>query len=514
MENITTKEILSRVDFLAPLESQKEYRQEIASFIRMHLTRIKAIENGVKPHSLPLVSMLVIAETGCGKTYVASQMAKASGVNFITIDCSTLARAGWKGVNLANAIQSEREKCGNKRNFDRSIIMFDEADKLRFIPYRSDEGNPQPNFLRMFDGELQAESKNGNMENIDTSKMSFIFAGAFANGLAEIVKERLTPRRTIGFSADHTLQLDGNVLKYATFQDIQDYGIMGELCGRIGSLIYLPPLTNTDYRTLIKGTQGSALMRYKNLFGAMGIDVDVTDEVCDYIAEKASKSGLGARSINSALFLNFQKAHEAIEEHTDINKVVLELQDENLPGLCFEFGERNVVEPEKTGLGYKVKFPDVNFSFELGNDQQTLGFIRYLMDAHALTMSKNTDIDDRLLLRAFLACAMCYLRDNSPPKDMTLSSLEKLAVTTKKKPLEASTFEMIIGRAITDYEESKHDSEEEEEEGEESELEKKYHNFRSRFKVGSHEFLIDAVQEIRRNWYKYLMDSIGDKTRE
>ena len=136
------------------------------------------------------------------------------------------------------------------------------------------------------------------------------------------------------------------------------------------------------------------------------------------------------------------------------------------------------------------------------------------MDAHALTMSKNTDIDDRLLLRAFLACAMCYLRDNSPPKDMTLSSLEKLAVTTKKKPLEASTFEMIIGRAITDYEESKHDSEEEEEEGEESELEKKYHNFRSRFKVGSHEFLIDAVQEIRRNWYKYLMDSIGDKTRE
>ena len=188
MENLTTKEILSRVDFLAPLESQTEYRQEIASFIRMHLTRVKAIENGVKPHSLPLVSMLVIAETGCGKTYVASQMAKASGVNFITIDCSTLARAGWKGVNLANAIQSEREKCNNKREFDRSIVFFDEMDKLRFIPYRSDEGNPQPNFLRMFDGELQAESKNGNMENIDTSKMSFIFAGAFANGLADIVK--------------------------------------------------------------------------------------------------------------------------------------------------------------------------------------------------------------------------------------------------------------------------------------------------------------------------------------
>ena len=262
----------------------------------MHLTRVKAIENGVKPNSLPTVSMLVVAETGCGKTYVASQMAKASGVNFITIDCSTLARSGWKGISLPNAMLSEREKCKSRHKFDRSIVLFDEADKLRLDPWRQDDGNPQPNFLRMFDGELQAESSGGNMTGIDTSKMSFIFAGAFANGLDEIIKRRLEPpKRAIGFSATSVEPLAENMLKHVTFQDIQDYGIMGELCGRIGSLLYLPPLTNNDYRTLIKGEQGSAFLKYKNLFGVYGIDVDVEDDVCDFIAEKASQSGLGAR---------------------------------------------------------------------------------------------------------------------------------------------------------------------------------------------------------------------------
>ncbi len=512
MENITTKEMLKRVDFLAPLESQKEYRQEMANFIQMHLTRVKAIDGGVKPHSLPLVSMLVIAETGCGKTYVASQMAKASGVNFITIDCSTLARAGWKGITLANAIQNERDKCSNKHKFDRSIVLFDEADKLRLEPWRRDDGNPQPNFLRMFDGELQAELGSGNMENIDTSKMSFIFAGAFAGGLDEIIRERITPKRTIGFSAEPMLQLDGNVLKYATFQDIQSYGIMGELCGRIGSLIYLPPLTNADYHTLIKGDQGSALVRYKNLFGALGIDVDVTGEVCDYIAEKASKSGLGARSINSALFLNFQKAYEAIEDYPDINKVVLELQDEDVPGLCFEFGERSVKENPESGSGweYRVKLPDVNFSFELRDDQPALRLIGNLMDAHAITQVGKCSVDERLALRAFLDCALCWLKDNVNPDEMTLTSLEKLAKTTKIEPGQVnSTFDVMIQKSIDAcLEVVDVDKENEEEERELCELEKKYHNFKARCGTDPHSFLVEAVQELRRNWYKNLLDSI------
>ncbi len=521
MENITTKDILNRVDFLAPLESQEQYRQEMASFIRMHLTRVKAIENGVKPNTLPTVSMLVIAETGCGKTYVASQMAKASGVNFITIDCSALSRAGWKGVNLPNAMLSEREKCGSRYKFDRSIVLFDEVDKLRLDPWRRDDGNPQPNFLRLFDGELQAESSGGNMVSIDTSKMSFIFAGAFASGLEDIIRFRLTPKRTIGFSATSADPIGDNVLQHVTFQDIQDYGIMGELCGRIGSLLYLPPLTNNDYRTLIKGDRGSALLRYKNLFGVYGIDVDVEDDVCDYIAEKASKSGLGARSINSVLFLNFRKAYEAIEERTDINKVVLEMQDTDVPGLCFEFGERNVAkaepEPERIKLGYEVKLPDLNFSFDLRNEQLTIKLIGNLMSAHNISCDGECGLDKRLLLRAFLDCALCYMKDNINPEEMTLTSIEMLAKTTEKEPLCISTFDTIMEKAIdacneaNGFTEDMEDEEEEEEDYEPCELEKKYREFAARFKPHLHEFLVDAVQEIRKNWYKHLLDSIGKK---
>ena len=505
MENITTKDILNRVDFLAPLESQEQYRQEMASFIRMHLTRVKAIENGVKPYSLPTVSMLIVAETGCGKTYVASQMAKASGVNFITIDCSTLARSGWKGVSLPNAILSEREKCKSRHKFDRSIILFDETDKLRLDPWRQDDGNPQPNFLRMFGGELQAESSGGNMTGIDTSKMSFIFAGAFSNGLDEIIKRRLAPKNAIGFAAKTVNTLEDDVLKHVSFRDIQDYGIMGELCGRIGSLLYLPPLTNNDYRTLIKGEQGSALLKYKNLFGVYGIDVDVTDEVCDFIASKASKSGLGARSINSVLFLNFQKAYEAIEERPDINKVVLEMQDTDVPGLCFEFGERKVAEtnaeseaePERLKLDYKVKLPDINFSFDLHNEGRTLRLISNLMDAYYLSCTAKPDIDKSLALRAFLDCTLCYLKDNVNPDEMTLTSIEKLTKTTKKEPGVLSTFDTLIENGITAYEEANDVADETDDEEtidyEPCQLEKKYREYRTRFKPSFHEFLVDSV---------------------
>lgn len=103
------------------------------------------------------------------------------------------------------------------------------------------------------------------------------------------------------------------------------------------------------------------------------------------------------------------------------------------------------------------------------------------------------------------------------PDEMALTSLETLAKTTEKKPLEASAFEMLMGRAITAYEEANDvAAEAETEEATEDvayelcELEKKYQEFTVRFRPGFHEFLVDAVQEIRRNWYTYLLNSIGE----
>ena len=86
--NTTIKNMLDSTKFLAPLNSQKEYRVKCATFIQMHNMRIKAIEQyGIDSCALPTLSMLLIAPTGSGKSYVTKQIATASGRKVLTIDC-------------------------------------------------------------------------------------------------------------------------------------------------------------------------------------------------------------------------------------------------------------------------------------------------------------------------------------------------------------------------------------------------------------------------------------------
>ena len=185
-------------------------------------------------------------------------------------------------------------------------------------------GNPQCNFLKLFDGILQADVGNSSTATIHTTRMSFIFSGAFSGGLAKIIGKRRDTSVSIGFGAERSeTSKTLDMLKYATMHDIEQYGIMAELCGRINYLFYLPPLTIDDYKTLIKGSGGSMLERYRNLFSIHGVDTNISDTACEYIAEAASKNGLGARSINPLLYEKFQQSFPVIDRDPKINKVVL-----------------------------------------------------------------------------------------------------------------------------------------------------------------------------------------------
>ena len=115
MKSYTIDEILSRTSNLVLLENQKAYREHLAQFIRMHLLRVEAIGNGKPVASLPIISSLVIASSGTGKSFLMSEIAKAAGINVITVDCSNLSRAGWKGVNLGTLLYSELKRLKDKK---------------------------------------------------------------------------------------------------------------------------------------------------------------------------------------------------------------------------------------------------------------------------------------------------------------------------------------------------------------------------------------------------------------
>lgn len=486
MEMLSAADICRFAENLAPLESQKEYRHRIANFIRMHTARLRALDSGVSFSALPVNSMMIIAQTGCGKSYTAARLCEAAGVELVTIDCSTLTRSGWKGCNLGDLLYSVKRSSDQK--FQDCIILFDEVDKMRIdVP----EGNPQVNFLKLFEGFVQADPRGASATTMDLQRVSFLFAGAFS-GLEDIIRRRTAPR-SIGFSAHSTDPVaETNPLSLATMADIKEYGFMEELLGRIGSLFYIPPLTPADYRMLLKCTKGSVQERYGNLLGSSGVSLSISDSACAHIAREASRSPLGARSVEPLVYRCLQNAFEKLDSDKTINRVILSCRDSELK-LTYGHGERSIPveeEPECNCIAAALKLPDVSIAQYLDSDDDVL-----LLCDMALWAFDKPDSRDERRLKIFLRCCLRYMRTLNCESDKVLSSLTKLADATKPDE-KGSCFD----RIITDELKRRFENEEDREK-----LREAYNDYHSMHNEDNHLFWVQATKDLRRNWYKSLL---------
>ena len=488
MKMLSATDICRGAENLAPLESQREYRQRIAAFIRMHTARLRAMDNGVSFSALPINSMLIIAQTGCGKSYTAARLCEAAGVELVTIDCSTLTRSGWKGCNLGDLLHSAKRSDDDK--FQDCIILFDEVDKMRFD---GSDGNPQSNFLKLFDGIMQADPRNASPVTIDLTRVSFLFAGAFS-GLEDIIR-RLAPR-SIGFSAKTTVPSDEkDILSLATMEDIRNYGFMEELLGRIGSLLYVPPLTAEDYRILLKGGKGSTQERYGNLFSTSGVSLAISDSACDCIAREASRSAMGARAVEPIVYNCLQNAFERLDSDRTINRVTLSCRNDRL-ALTYGHGERTFPreEDEVTFLDV-MKLPDVSIACYLDSDDN----VQLLCEMALCAFDKpNTGKEQRL--RAFLLCCLRYMRTLNREEDKVLSSITKLAGATIPDRENDSCFDRIITEQL------KLRVMDNEDHNKLSEAYTVYCSYRSE---ENHLFWVDATKELRRRWYESLIRKVS-----
>lgn len=396
MGYLTAAEIMEQVkEKIISLPSQKNTLNQIASLLSLHGKRLAAMEQGISSDFLPRFSQLLIAPTGSGKTYLISKLAEAAGLPFHSIDCSVLTLSGYKGLNLGDALNNLREHT-HSTDFENSVILFDEFDKCAFR--FGESGNVQPNFLKLLEGSsiLCGERM------MDTSKMLFLFAGAF-QGLDQVVEQR-SQKKSIGFAMEEEKQSQ----MMPTMDDVESYGFNRELLGRIGSLHIIPKMAEEDYFLLLNEGKTSVQEKYRCIFAADSVCFSIDEKACQYITKLAVKRNMGARAVDAIVGEQLRQAFVDMDNRPKLKSITLTEANAHFC-LCYKEGKKTREKPVKTAK--KMLY------FDLESDRSINELCSQLMHYAGA---------DELLYH-FFQTVLRYLSLESLPADATVHSLHLLA---------------------------------------------------------------------------------------
>lgn len=259
-------------------------------------------------------NILLVGETGTGKTYLAKTLAKALQVPFCIADATVLTEAGYVGEDVESILTRLLQASDyNVELAERGIVYIDEVDK---ISRKSD--NPsitrdvsgegvQQALLKLLEGSSVNVPPQGGRKHpeqklisINTENILFICGGAFV-GLDKLIGSRLNTR-PVGFATkvDQETKVDEeNLLKYVTAPDIKTFGLIPELIGRLPVITHLNPLTADMLKRILVEPKNAIVKQYKKLFQMEDIDLTFSNSALSYIVLKASEFKLGARGLRS-----------------------------------------------------------------------------------------------------------------------------------------------------------------------------------------------------------------------
>lgn len=257
-------------------------------------------------------NILLIGETGTGKTLIARTIARMLNVPFTIADATILTEAGYVGED----VESILSKLLQAADFDvakaeRGIVFIDEIDK---IARKSDNASitrdvsgegVQQALLKLLEGsEVNVPPHGGRkhpekqMIKVNTKNILFIAGGAF-NGIDRIITRRLNAA-SMGFKATANEKLDeDNVLQYVSPRDVRTFGLIPELIGRFPLIGSLNSLDREALKLILTEPKNAIVKQYRKLFKMDGIELSFEDSALDFVVEKAMEYQLGARGLRS-----------------------------------------------------------------------------------------------------------------------------------------------------------------------------------------------------------------------
>ena len=260
--------------------------------------------------SLPNPMIMLIGPTGSGKTFSVTTLCDLFKVTYVKVDCASLVASGYVGTNLNEALLMLTRKAGSNEEAAKGVIIFDEFDKLSELHYSRSQGSVggvelQQEFLSLIESEERKLISRKYHEDdpgiLETSNILFVFTGSF-NGIEHIIKRRLG-QKGIGYKSNNHSEpfAEENVLKFVQPEDIEEFGIIPELVGRISYFVGLDKLTADQLVAILKQSEKSILKHYQYYFSLHGDSLKITDDALGLIAEKSLEMGGGARMLRMVL---------------------------------------------------------------------------------------------------------------------------------------------------------------------------------------------------------------------